>query len=109
MDEPSTSPRRAALTTVVPERIWIFDRPVWFSGVRQRVNTTVVRLDDGSLALHSPPPVGDDLAEQLAALGPVRWLVVPNCFHHLGTPAAAARFPDAQVVGPASRKVETRT
>jgi hypothetical protein len=32
----------------------------------------------------------------------VRWLVVPNCFHHLGAPPAAARFPDAQVVGPAS-------
>jgi hypothetical protein len=32
----------------------------------------------------------------------VRWLVVPNCFHHLGTPAAAARFPEAQVVAPAS-------
>jgi hypothetical protein len=28
--------------------------------------------------------------------------VVPNCFHHLGTPAAAARFGEAQVVGPAS-------
>jgi hypothetical protein len=32
----------------------------------------------------------------------VRWILVPNCFHHLGTPAAAARFPEAQVVGPAS-------
>src|SRR5262249_6284641 len=37
------------------------------------------------------------------------WLVVPNCFHHLGTPAAAARFPKAQVVGPDSalRRNET--
>jgi hypothetical protein len=32
----------------------------------------------------------------------VRWLLVPNCWHHLGTPAAAARFPEATVVGPAS-------
>jgi hypothetical protein len=32
----------------------------------------------------------------------VRWLVVPNCWHHLGTPASAAHFPEAQVVGPAS-------
>jgi hypothetical protein len=32
----------------------------------------------------------------------MRWLVIPNCFHHLGTPAAAARYPEAQVVGPAS-------
>ena len=28
--------------------------------------------------------------------------MVPNCFHHLGTPAAAACLPQAQVVGPKS-------
>ncbi len=91
-----------ALTVVVADRIWVWERPVWFSGVRQRVHTTVVRLDDGSLMLHSPAPPSDAVAEQLQKLGPVRWLVVPNCFHHLGTPAAAARFPEARVVGPAS-------
>jgi hypothetical protein len=92
----------SALTPVVDDKIWTFERPVWFSGVRQRARTTVLRLEDGSLLLHSPAPPTDAVAEQLRALGPVRWLVVPNCFHHLGTPAAAARFPEAQVVGPAS-------
>lgn len=90
------------LRVVVGDRIWTFERPVWFSGVRQRVNTTVVRLDDGSLLLHSPAPADEGVAKQLRALGEVRWLVVPNCFHHLGTPAAAAQFPEAQVIGPAS-------
>jgi hypothetical protein len=84
------------LTAVVDDRIWSLDRPVWFGGVRLHARTTVVRLDDGSVLLHSPAPPTDALAEQLRALGPVRWLVVPNCFHHLGAPAAAARFPDAQ-------------
>jgi hypothetical protein len=92
----------SALTDVVDDKIWTLDRPVWFGGVRLRARTTVVRLDDGSLLLHSPAPPTDALAEQLRALGPVRWLVVPNCFHHLGTPEAAAHFPEAQVVGPAS-------
>jgi hypothetical protein len=92
----------SALTDVVDGKIWALDRSVWFSGVRLRARTTVVRLDDGSLLLHSPAPPTDALAEQLRALGPVRWLVVPNCFHHLGTPAAAAHYPEAQVVGPAS-------
>jgi hypothetical protein len=90
------------LTTVVDDRIWSLNRPVWFSGARLRVRTTVVRLEDGSLLIHSPAPPTDAVAAELHALGPVRWLVVPNCFHHLGTPAAAARFPEAQVVGPAS-------
>src|SRR5690242_8009658 len=92
----------SALTAVVDGKIWILDRPVWFSGARLRARTTVVRLDDGSLLLHTPPPPTDAWAEQLRALGPVRWLVVPNCWHHLGTPAAAAYFREAQVVGPAS-------
>jgi hypothetical protein len=93
---------QSALTAVVDDRIWTLDRPVWFGGVRLRARTTVVRLDDGSLLLHTPAPPTDAFAAQLRALGPVRWLVVPNCFHHLGTPAAAARFPEAQVVGPTS-------
>jgi hypothetical protein len=92
----------STLTNIVADKIWTLDRPVWFSGIRQRARTTIVRLDDGSLLLHSPAPPTDGLSEQLRALGHVRWLVVPNCFHHLGAPAAAARFPDAQVVGPAS-------
>jgi len=92
----------SALTTVVADRIWCFERPVWFSGARLRARTTVVRLDDGSLLLHTPAPPTDALAEALRALGPVRWLVVPNCWHHLGAPAAAARFREARLVGPAS-------
>ena len=92
----------SSLTPVVADKIWTLDRPVWFSGIRQRARTTVVRLEDGSVLLHSPGPPSDALAEELRALGPIRWLVVPNCFHHLGAPAAAAHFPEAQVVGPAS-------
>jgi hypothetical protein len=92
----------SVLTTVVADRIWAVDRPVWFGGVRLRARTTVVRLDDGGLLLHAPAPPAEALVERLRALGPVRWLVVPNCFHHLGAPSAAARFPEAQVVGPAS-------
>lgn len=90
------------LKVVVEGRIWTLVRPVWFGGVRLQARTTVFRLEGGGLLMHSPAPVSDALAEELRALGPVRWLVVPNCFHHLGTPAAAARFPDARVVSPAS-------
>jgi uncharacterized protein DUF4336 len=92
----------SALSAVVADRIWALERPVWFSGARLRARTTVVRLDDGALLLHTPAPPDDLLAEQLRTLGPVRWLVVPNRWHHLGAPAAAARFPEAKVVGPSS-------
>jgi glyoxylase-like metal-dependent hydrolase (beta-lactamase superfamily II) len=98
----------SALNPIVAGRIWSLERPVWFSGARLRARTTVVRLDDGSLLLHTPAPPTDALAEQLRALGPVRWLVVPNRWHHLGAPAAALRFPEAKVVGPATALARNR-
>ncbi|HEU0032398.1 MAG TPA: DUF4336 domain-containing protein [Kofleriaceae bacterium] len=93
---------RTVLTSIVDGRIWASERPVWFRGVRLRARTSVIRLDDGGLLVHSPAPPSDAWTTEVAALGPVRWLVVPNGFHHLGTPAAAAAFPEAKVVAPRS-------
>jgi hypothetical protein len=90
------------LSEIVDGRIWASERPVWFGGVRLRARTSVIRLDDGRLLVHSPAPPSEGLLKQLADLGEVSWLVVPNCFHHLGTPAAVAAFPDAKVLGPKS-------
>src|SRR5262245_40883603 len=90
------------LSEIVEGRIWASWRPVWFRGVRLRARTSVIRLDDGQLLVHSPAPPSDGMVKQMADLGEVSWLVVPNCFHHLGTPAAAAAFPDAKVLGPQS-------
>jgi Domain of unknown function (DUF4336) len=87
---------------VVPNAIWIAERPVWFGGVRLRSKTTVVRFSDGALWVHSPCPPTDSVCAALDALGDVRWIVVPNRFHHLQTPATAARYPKARVVGPKS-------
>jgi hypothetical protein len=74
---------------------------VWFSGVKLRARTTILKLDDG-LLVHSPAPPTVESIKELARLGRVRWLVIPNTFHHLGTPEASARYPDATIVGPAS-------
>ena len=87
---------------VVPDVIWVTERPVWFGGVRLRSRTTVVRLAGGALWVHSPGPPTEQICAQLDALGDVRWIVVPNRFHHLQAPATAARYPKAQVVGPKS-------
>jgi len=87
---------------VVPDAIWTTERPVWFGGVRLRSRTTIVRLAGGALWVHSPCPPTDEACAALDALGEVRWIVVPNRFHHLQTPDMAARYPRARVVGPKS-------
>lgn len=58
---------------------------------------TVVRLSDGRLWLHSPVPIDEALAAELAALGPVAYLVAPNKAHHLFLAEAAERYPEAEV------------
>jgi Domain of unknown function (DUF4336) len=102
-----TSARRGAggrrvFEVVVPDSIWVSERPVWFGGVRLRSRTTVVRLSGAALWVHSPCTPTDDVCAELDALGEVRWIVVPNRFHHLQAPAMAARYTKARVVGPKS-------
>ncbi len=63
------------------------------------VTTTIVRLADGSLALHAPIRLDDADAKAIDALGPVRHILAPNCLHHLFVGAAHARWPDAQLHG----------
>lgn len=88
--------------TVVPGTIWVTERPVWYAGVCQRARTTVVRLAGDALWVHSPTTPTDEVCAALDALGEVRFIVVPNKFHHLAAPATAARYPSALVVGPKS-------
>lgn len=59
----------------------------------------VARLQDGSLWLHSPVPIGHRLAAELDALGPVRYLVAPNRLHHMYLGGAIERYPQAEVWG----------
>ena len=100
--------QRMTLTTVVPDALWVSERAVWFSGVRLRARSTVVRLADRRLLIHSPPTPTRELCDALNAIGEIAYLVVPNCFHHLATPAFAASYPSATVVGPRSAAAKNR-
>jgi hypothetical protein len=51
----------------------------WQGGlVEIPVRMTVIRLANGRLILHSPVPISPGLRDELAALGPVGFIVVPN-------------------------------
>jgi hypothetical protein len=108
----------SVLTSVVDDRIWALNRPVWFSGARLRVRTTIVRLEDGSLLIHSPAPPTDALAEELLALD--HWTFrfgarITGCYERVRIPpdvknkipdkAAAARSIQAMLQRPARRLI----
>jgi hypothetical protein len=66
-------------------------------GVRLPTRMTVLRLPGRRLVLHSPVPIDDAAAAELAALGEVTHLIAPSRMHHLWLEPAAQRYPGAAV------------
>jgi hypothetical protein len=66
-------------------------------GVRLPIRATIVVLPAGELLVHSPTPLGADLAAAVERLGRVAHLVAPNLLHHVSLSAWLARFPQARV------------
>jgi hypothetical protein len=97
------------LQELSPGGIWIGERTLWFSGVRLRSRMTVVRLADGRLWVHSASEPTPELCAELDRLGQVSWVVVPNRYHHIHAAAMKARYPDAQVIGPASATLRNKS
>jgi len=60
--------------------------------------TLIVRANDDSLAIISPPPPHAETFAACEALGTVTKLVAPNSFHYLYVGAAAQRFPQAELL-----------
>jgi len=78
-------------------------------GVQFRTRSTLVRLADGGLWMHSPIPIDDACAKQVDALGEVRDIVAPNGWHDSFAGAAKARYPGATLWGsPALRKSKSK-
>lgn len=67
-------------------------------GFRYPTRMAVIRLSDGGLLVWSPVTLRDDLRQELAALGEVRWLVAPNSLHYLFVQEWQAAYPQARFV-----------
>lgn len=81
--------------------LWTVAVPHDFMGVLAfGARSTIARLPDGRLWVHSPIPLTDDLRAEVAALGPVGEIVCPNLFHHLYAGQWADAWPDAHLYGP---------
>lgn len=63
---------------------------------------TVLALAGGGSAIWSAIPLAEPEMQRIEALGPVRFLIVPNQGHRLDLPAWHARYPQAQVIAPPS-------
>jgi len=84
------------LSSVVPNSIWHAQQPLKFGPISLTTRMTVVRLQDGSLWVHSPISPTRELIEELQNLGTVRYVVAPNKSHHLFFLEFLEAFPSAQ-------------
>jgi hypothetical protein len=76
--------------------LWVAERPLRFAGLEVGTRMSVIALEDGGLLLHSPIPPDPELREELDALGPVRFAVAPNRFHHLYVADCVSAYPELQ-------------
>jgi len=81
----------------IAKDVWVIDHPLRVGGLHLGTRTTVVRLANGGLWMHSPGPLEPELTAQLIALGPVRALIAPNAIHHLYLGENIRVFPQATV------------
>ena len=77
-------------------RIWLFDYPIRYAGVTFNARTTLLRLADGRVMIHSPGPMDEGLRREVEALGEVSFIVAPGNYHHLYVKACQQAFPKAE-------------
>lgn len=75
--------------------IWTVSMPLKIAGSQFGTRMTVIRLSDDGVALIAPCPIDAALEAEILAIGPVRAVIAPNCFHHFYFLDALDRFPDA--------------
>jgi hypothetical protein len=81
--------------------IWIVDGgEIRFMGLRLGTRSTIIRLTDGMVWVHSPVQFSSALAEEIDAIGSVQYLIAPNLYHHLFLKQWQEHYPDAQIIGP---------
>ncbi|MEX2500358.1 MAG: DUF4336 domain-containing protein [Wenzhouxiangellaceae bacterium] len=85
-----------ALRVLVADEIWSSEYPVKFGPLALKSRTTVVRLTDGLLWVHSPMPISTEFLQDLAEIGDVGYVVAPNLTHHLFYQAFLEEFPNAR-------------
>jgi hypothetical protein len=76
--------------------LWVTEQPFRYLGMEIGGRTTVIRLIDGALFVHSPSRLDSNLHADLEAKGPVRFVVAPNRFHHIFIADYQRAFPQAE-------------
>ncbi|API86968.1 DUF4336 domain-containing protein [Francisella uliginis] len=84
------------IISFIENKIWIIEYPIKYSGVKFSSRTTLIKLDDGSVLIHSPCEIDEKLKQEILKLGDVSYIFAPGNFHHLYIDSAQKAFPNAK-------------
>lgn len=85
-----------ALVEYIQGQIWLCEYPVHYFGLDFNSRMTVIRLDGGSVLLHSPCAIDEPLKQAIEEIGPVTQIVAPGTYHYFHIASAQDAFPQAQ-------------
>ena len=80
-----------------PDQLWIAEMPSKLFGIEMGARSTLARLPDSSLWVHSPIQLTAELRAKTEELGPVGAIVAPNKMHYAFLEQWIAAYPDAVV------------
>lgn len=85
------------MLTKIGDGLWYGAADVRFYGAKIQTRMSVVQLTNGALAIISPLILTEQMAAELAAIGPVEHVLSPNKIHNQGLESFAKAFPNAQI------------
>lgn len=86
----------------ITDGIWGYEQDLRLPmGLRLPSRSTLVRMPDGGLVMHSPLGFDDETAKAIDDLGEVKTIIAPSCIHYVFLAAATRRWPKARVLGAA--------
>ena len=75
--------------------VWLKRYPVIYSGMTFSARTSLIRLRDGSLIVHSPSPIDDGVLRDVESIGELKHIIAPGSFHYFYVVDWQKSFPDA--------------
>ncbi|KAF2248411.1 hypothetical protein BU26DRAFT_520092 [Trematosphaeria pertusa] len=98
---PSDPAKVMVIREVVPRTITTFSVPFWrFGRIKIGGRGTVVRMQNGSLAVFSPVALTDDVKRKVSEMGEVKYITALDAEHHIFLGPWHAAYPNAKVLGP---------
>jgi hypothetical protein len=98
---PSDPSKVMVIRDVVPNTITTFSTPFWrFGRIKVGGRGTVVRLQNGTLAVFSPTALTPEVKAKIASMGEVKYITAPDAEHHIFLGPWHTEYPSALLLGP---------